>query len=111
MYQKIISGYLFPAGAALTLIGVGGQLFKFPLSPYVFSLGAGILIFLSIKRMAEFRDADIRQRRLTRSGLFAALLLALAAYSMFTGSNLWVIAVLLYALSTLFLSFRNGENK
>ena len=39
--------------------------------------------------------------------MMLTLMLALATYSMFDGSTLWIAVVLIYALVTLFMSFRN----
>ncbi len=107
--QKQITKSLYIGGASFALIGAVSQLFDWTYAPYIFSIGAAILIYFPLKLVMDVKNADIRQKRLARSGLFSALLLGLAAYLMFTHSNLWVMAILIYALSTLFLSFRGAE--
>ena len=109
MIQKQFIKLLYIAGASFTFIGAATQLFDWTLAPYIFSIGAAILIYFPLKLVLEMRNADVYKRRQARSGLFAGLLLGLAAYFMFTHSNLWVIAILIYALTTLFLSFRSVE--
>jgi len=96
-------------GGGLTVIGSFAKLFDVKYAPYVFSIGVACLIYIQIMFTIQHRDADVRQKRLARNGLFASLLLGLAAYFMFVGSNSWVVAVLIYALSTLFLSYRGND--
>jgi len=105
-----ISKVFFIAGNLLILGGALMRLFNVEYAPYVFSLGVAVLIYLQVKFAIENRDAEARQRRLSRNGLFSTLLLGVGAYFMFTSSReTWVIAILIYALSTLIVSFR--ENK
>jgi hypothetical protein len=109
MKQSEITKILFTIGGIFTVVGSIAKLFNIAFAPYVFSVGVVFLIYIQLMYTLESKDADTRQRRLTRNGLFASLLLALAAYFMFVGSNSWVVAVLIYALSTLFLSFRGNS--
>ena len=99
---------LFFGGGTLTIIGAVAQLFDISSAPYIFSLGAALLIYFQFINAWKTREVDMRQQRLGRIGFITSLLLALAAYFMFTHSNLWVVAVLIYALSSFSLSFR-GE--
>ena len=108
MKKKNSFQILFIGGGTLTIIGAVAQLFKANYAPYVFAIGAAILIFIQVKITMDSWNVVMRQQRLARIGLFSSLLLALAAYFMFSGSNLWVVAVLIYALSSLFLSFRGN---
>ncbi len=106
--KQSVNKIFYVTGASLALIGIVGKLLAWFLAPYIFSIGAALLIYIPLKQVISSKETDVRQRRLARSGLFAALLLALGAYFMFINSNSWVVAVLIYSLSTLFLSFR-GE--
>lgn len=98
-----ISGTLLLAGAVLTLL-------KLEYGPYVFSAGSVGLVYLQAKDAYEKRSEELRNKRLARISLFNNILLVLAAYSMFTSTNSWVVLLLVYALSSFFLSFR-GEPK
>jgi UDP-N-acetylglucosamine enolpyruvyl transferase len=106
--QKKLSQLLFISGGTITITGAVLQLFKISYAPYIFSVGAAILIFLQATIAFDNSIVDLRSKRLSRSGLFASLLLIMAAYLMFTNSNSWVVAVLIYSLSSLFLSFRGN---
>lgn len=108
MMTKQTSQILFIAGGTFIIIGAAAQLFDALSAPYIFSVGSAALIYFQFMQAWETRNADMRQQRLGRIGFIASLLLALAAYYMFTQSNLWVVAVLIYALSSFSLSFR-GE--
>lgn len=109
MIQTNTTKMIFTVGSTLTILGCIIKLFDITYAPYVFSVGAAFLIYLQLKHFADNRKSDIRQKRLSRNGLLSGLLLALAAYLMFTGSNSWVVVVLIYALSSLFLSFRGAD--
>ena len=108
MMQKHLTKTLYITGDLITFSGVILQLIEFHYAPYVFSLGSTLLIYMQILSFINNNDTEMRKKRLSRINLFTSLLLALAAYFMFTSSNLWVIAVLIYALSTLTLSFRGN---
>ncbi len=103
---KQTSQILFFTGGILTILGSVAQLFDFKSAPWVFSAGSILLIYVHLMNYLGQKKADLRQQRLTRIGFTSSLLLLLGGYFMFTGSNLWVIAVLIYALSSLYLSFR-----
>lgn len=108
MMQKQLTKTLYITGDLITFSGVILQLIEFHYASYIFSLGSALLIFMQIRSFMKNSDAEMRIKRLSRINLFSSLLLALAAYFMFTSSNLWVVAVLIYALSTLTLSFRGN---
>lgn len=94
---------------SLTLIGAIAQFANYIYAPYIFAIGAILIILIQFKVALEFRDSkSMRVQRLVRISFLSSLLLAIATYLMFTNSNLWVIAVLIYGLVTLFISFR-GE--
>lgn len=102
------SQILFITAGTLIILGAFAKLFNIIYAPYIFSIGSGLLIFIQGKNAFESSKAESRQQRLARIGFLTSLLLGLAAYFMFTGSNSWVVMVLIYALSSLFLSFRGN---
>ena len=106
--QKQLSPYIYLVGSIITFAGAVAQLLEHSYAPYIFSVGAALLIYVQIKNFIDKGKADSRTMRFARIGLVTSLLLALAAYFMFTASNLWVIAVLIYALSSLYHSFRGN---
>lgn len=109
MKKKDGSQIFFLIAGTFTILGAFAKLFDMKFAPYVFSLGAGFLIFLHGKETFDKGKVDKRNQRLARIGLFTSLMLGIAAYFMFTGSNSWVVFVLIYALSSFFQSFR-GNN-
>lgn len=108
--MKVIqhSQILFITAGTLTISGAIAKLSDIRYAPYVFTLGVGILIFLYGKNALNSTTTDKRQLRLARIGFLSSLMLGVAAYFMFTNSNSWVVLVLIYALSSFFLTFR-GE--
>ncbi|MEI8086776.1 MAG: hypothetical protein WCG93_11230 [Paludibacter sp.] len=114
MTVKKPSQFLFISGGTLTILGAVAQLFNIVQAPYIFAFGAGLMIYFQLLLSFHVHrdDVDKRTQRLARIGLFSSLLLALATYFMFKGSNSWVVALLIYALSSFSLSFRgNSESE
>ena len=98
--------YIFALSALLTFVGAIAALLDNNYGKYIFSAGAlGIIILQAIQALAD--NLTRRMQRLHRIGFLASLTLALGAYFMFIGSNSWVVAVLIYALVSLFVSFRS----
>ncbi|MCE5332118.1 MAG: hypothetical protein LLF95_08245 [Bacteroidales bacterium] len=93
-------------GGTITIVGAVAQLFDFGAAPFIFSAGALVMIVLQLIQALNDKSDDLRQKRLSRLAFMVSLFLGLAAYLMFTHSNLWVVAILVYAFTTLFLSFR-----
>jgi hypothetical protein len=109
MKIKNISQYLFLVAGSLTILGAVLQLFVLNFAPYIFSAGAGLLIFLHAKEVFDDKLPDKRHQRQSRIGLITSLFLGLGAYFMFTGSNSWVVMILIYSLSSFFQSFRGNK--
>jgi hypothetical protein len=111
MMVKKPSNVLFIVGGVVTIIGAVAHLLNILNAPYIFAFGAGLIIYFQfLLSLHVHRDeVDKRTQRLTRIGFFSSLLLTLAVYFMFKSSNSWVVAVLIYALSSFFLSFRGNE--
>ena len=108
MKIKNISQFLFLIAGSFTILGAVLQLFVLNFAPYVFTAGVGLLIYLHAKEVFDDTQPDKRHQRLSRIGLITSLFLGLGSYFMFTGSNSWVVMILIYALSSFFQSFR-GE--
>jgi len=89
------------------LIGSLGHFFEQKIFKYIFAFGALLVILNHLWVMYKTKQPDFRQKRLLRINLFLSLLPALAAYSMFDGTTLWVVLLLIYALVTVVLSLRN----
>ena len=108
MKEKQPSQILFIFAGTITILGAFARIFDISFAPYVFSLGAALLIFIQGKNAYDRNDAEKRKQRLARLGFLTSLMLGVAAYFMFTGSNSWVVMVLIYALSSFYQSFRGN---
>jgi hypothetical protein len=108
MKEKQSSQILFLTAGTITILGAFAKLFEIIYAPFIFSAGTGVIIFLQAKNAFNQKNAEMRQQRLARIGFLTSLMLGLAAYLMFTNSNSWVVAVLIYALSAFFLTFRGN---
>ena len=92
----------------LSAITLGAIIYVLDFAPaiYLFSFGALVIIITQLF-VALQKHTDSHKQRLSRISLISSLFLGLASYFMYTQSNSWVVAVLIYALITLYLSFRN----
>ena len=108
MKEKQPSQLLFIFAGTITILGAFARLFDIKYAPYIFSIGAGLLIFLQGKSALDNWNVEKRQQRLARIGFLTSLMLGVASYFMFTGSNSWVVMVLIYSLSSFFQSFRGN---
>lgn len=106
--KSSINTLLLLVGGSASFAGALMQLSRINFAPYVYSLGAAALIVLHFLQHEAVDRNNMRAQRLARIGLMSSLLLGLGAYLMFTDSNLWVPATLIYALTSIFLSFRNN---
>ncbi len=107
MMKTKIHQIIFIVAGILTIAGAILQLSDFSYAPYVFTLGTLLLIYSHAQSVFSVREDGFRSRRLARLGIIASLMLLVADYLMFAGSNSWVIFLLIYALVTLYLSFRS----
>jgi hypothetical protein len=98
--------YLYVTGILLIITGSFGHFFDLPLFKFVFGTGTLLLIIKQLLEMFNTVNPDFRQKRLLRMNMMLTFMLALATYSMFDGSTLWIAVILIYALTTLFISFR-----
>ncbi len=99
------------AGSLLTLTGAVLQLFELEFSKYVFAIGALILIVVYFIYTLRAKNEPNRIQRQHRLMLFATLFLGVGAYLMYTNKDTWVVMVLIYALISVFLSFRKVEKQ
>lgn len=105
MNKKYISVFT-TIGLTGIVIGAITQIMNLAQAIYIFSFGALVVIVTQFFVALE-KQTNNRKQRLTRMSFISSLFLGLAAYFMFIHSNSWVVAVLIYALTTLYLSFRN----
>jgi len=108
MKTKQPSQILFISAGTITILGTFARIFDISFAPYVFSIGAAVIIYIQGKTAYESNTGDKRKQRLARLGFLTSLMLGVAAYFMFTGSNSWVVMVLIYALSAFYQSFRGN---
>lgn len=100
------SRMLLIVGGTLTVAGAFSQLMNVNVASYIFTAGAAMLIVYQFMAYMTDKKKDLRTQRLSRLNFIYSLLLGLAAYFMFVQSNSWVVVVLIYALVSLFNSFR-----
>ncbi|MDX9748428.1 MAG: hypothetical protein RBT57_07990 [Paludibacter sp.] len=81
--------------------------FELTVGKFVFGGGAAIIILIQLIFLLKEPAEGFRAQRLQRMNFMVSLVLALGVYSMVEGTTLWIAAILIYALVTLFLSFRN----
>ncbi len=81
--------------------------FEVPAGKYIFGGGAAVIILIQLIYLLKVPADGFRAQRLQRMNFMVSLVLALGVYSMVEGTTLWIAAILIYALVTLFLSFRN----
>jgi hypothetical protein len=108
MKEKQPSQILFIIAGTITILGAFARLFDLIYAPYIFAVGAALLIFIQGKNAYDNGAAEKRKQRLARLGFLTSLMLGLASYFMFTSSNSWVVMVLIYALSSFYQSFRGN---
>jgi hypothetical protein len=93
-------------GIIFVIAGSLGHFFEIATFKYVFAFGTLLVIISQLLFSTKSKDADFRKRRQLRLNVMLGLMLALATYSMFDGTTLWIAVVLIYALVTLIMSFR-----
>lgn len=105
MNDKAINN-LFPTGAIFVLLSAVLKLGNVAYVAYLFALGTLLLICYHGLIAYKNKNADSRNQRLYRMGFIASLFLGAATYFMFADSNSWIVMVLIYAVNTLYLSYR-----
>lgn len=89
--------------------GVGMKFGNISLGVYVFLIGVLGLFGLQILYAIKTKDAPLQVKRVAGLMFVATVILGLGAYFMFTDNGNWVVMVLIYALITFYLSFRNKK--
>lgn len=107
MTKEKIQQIVFGCAGVLTIAGAVAQIAGVVCSSYVFAAGVLLLVCLHVKSVWQTRDDNFRMKRLARIGFLSSLMLLAACYFMFTGSNVWVVCLLIYAVVSFFLSFRS----
>lgn len=107
MKHTSLSRWAQLAGSIAVVVGSLLHFFDSPAGKYIFGAGALILILQQLVFILQSPATDFRVQRLQRMNFMVSLVLALAVYSMVEGTTLWIAAILIYALVTLFLSFRS----
>ncbi len=96
-------------GSALVLLGVVLKFNQFVNAKYIFSAGVFVLFVLQILYAQKTKKASVRYKRIMSLMFIATVFLGVGAYFMFVGNDNWIVAVILYAFITLFLSFRGKK--
>lgn len=105
MNNKLLN-ILFPIGGITIILSSFLKINENVYAKYIYSIGALVLIIYHAAIALNNKNSNTRVQRTTRMGFINSLFLAVGAYFMFTDANSWILAVLIYALTTLFLSFR-----
>ncbi len=105
--MKKIQYIIFTIAGTLTIAGAIAQIAEFKYTPYIFASGSILLIYSHLKVIFSRKEDNFRLKRLSRIGFISSLMLIIANYFMFTGSNAWVVFLLIYAITIFFLSFRS----
>lgn len=111
--SKQVIYYLQLIGSIFVLIGAALKYFSFEIEAYkyIFSAGALSLLVVSFAQYFNNRKGNTRVQRQYRLMLFATAFLGVSAYLMFRNDERWVILVLVYALVSVFLSFRSDKTE
>ena len=96
---------LFAVGAVMLLIGAAVYVTGWPLSPYIYTIGATFVALAQINSASKHKTPTIK--RLRRQQIFGALLLVLTGAFMFIshGSE-WIVSLTIAAILELYTSVR-----
>lgn len=106
MPKKLLKDGLFIIAALLILISAVLLMEEYAWAR--FSLTVGIIMYIAHRAIDAYRGNDFRLKRLNRMHAFNALLLILAVYLVFKGSNTWIVALLIVAVVELYVVFRSA---
>ena len=103
--MKQLVSALFVVGSVMLLLGAAVYVTGWPLSPYVYTIGATMVALAQFN--SPLTKTNFILRRLRRQQLLGALLLILTGAFMFTTSgNEWIVCMTIGALLELYTSFR-----
>jgi hypothetical protein len=93
-------------GLSTVILGAITHIIDLNVGIYLFTFGALVMMVTQLL-VATQKHTDSSKQRFARISFISSLFLGLASYFMFIDSNSWAVAVLIYALTTFYLSFRN----
>lgn len=96
---------LFMVGAVMVLIGAAVFITGWPMSPYIYTIGATFVAMAQINSPSKYKTSTIK--RLRRQQIFGALLLVVTgAFMFFTRGNEWIVSLTIAAIIELYTSVR-----
>lgn len=96
---------LFTVGAIMLLAGAAIYITGWPLSPYIYTIGATMFALAQINSPSGSKSSNVK--RLRRQQIFGALLLVLTgAFMFFTHGNEWIVSLTIAAVLELYTSIR-----
>lgn len=102
--KQLISA-LFVVGAVMLLTGAVVYVTGWPLSPYIYTVGATMVAFAQINSPSRCKSPAVK--RLRRQQIFGALLLVVTgALMLFARGNEWILSLTIAAVFELYTSVR-----
>lgn len=103
--MKQLLPVFFALGAVMVLAGAASFITGWPLSPYIYTVGATLVAFAQINSPSKSKSTGVK--RLRAQQIFGALLLVFAgALMFFTHGNEWIVALTIAAILELYTSLR-----
>lgn len=103
--MKPLIPVLFMVGAIMVLVGAAVFITGWPMSPYIYTIGATFVAMAQINSPSKYKTSTIK--RLRRQQIFGALLLVLTgAFMFFTRGNEWIVSLTIAAIIELYTSVR-----
>lgn len=104
MRTNILNG-LFAVGAVMVLAGAAAYITRWPLTPYIYMVGA-VMVTLA-QALPAYEDGTATLRRLRRQQRMGGLFLIVSGLCMlFTHGNEWVVALSIAAVLQLYTAIR-----
>ena len=95
----------FVVGAVMLLTGAAVYITRWPLAPYIYTVGAMLVALAQINSPSKCKTPAVK--RLRRQQIFASLLLVLTgAFMFFTHGNEWIVSLTIAAVLELYTSVR-----
>ncbi len=92
---------LFAVGAVMLLAGAAVYITGWPLSPYIYTIGATMVALAQINSPSKCKSPTVK--RLRRQQIFGALT---GAFMLFTRGNEWIVSLTIAAILELYTSVR-----
>lgn len=104
MKDKLMFG-LMAVGAVMLLLGAAVYITGWPLSPYIYTVGATLVALAQINTPPRHTSPTIK--RLRRQQIFGAIFLVLTgALMLFTHGNEWIVCLSIAAVLQLYTAWR-----